>query len=198
MPLATKFNHIKEWNQFFGMQGFISSWRLGLGKQYLDFFFVLLSSSKKCTVFNFLCRSAVLINTERRTVTLAAAPVSWLLTTAQLRAGKRQRTAVASGGYRLVLCWKLRLLVVSAVNYNPQVHETRGQLFTWFQLDPRDRTQKQRTPTESVSRKTLHKLIILTSTPDFVLTLLSALSVFFVEDFCFRIKNFESWVLVQF
>lgn len=36
--------------------------------------------------------------------------------------------------------------------------------------------------TESVSGKTLHKFVILHTSPDFVQTLLSRLCVFFVED----------------
>lgn len=47
------------------------------------------------------------------------------------------------------------------------VHEKRWQLFARFQLSPRGRTQ---TPTEPVSEKTSHKLIVLTTSPDFVLT----------------------------
>lgn len=195
LPLATKFNHIKEWNWVFGMQGFISSWRLRLGRHYWDYFFFLFFfylPVKSVLYFNFLCRSAALINTERcaeAAVTLAwgcfRAAHSLRPSYVQGKGKEQQRPLVVMGGFSSSV---LKIRTAGRFSSELQVHETRWQQFTRFQLDPRDGTQNKRTPTESVSKATLHKVIVLTPSPVFVLTLLPGFSFFFLVWFFFFLR----------
>lgn len=115
---------------------------------------------------------------------------------AQLHGEKRRRTAVASGGYRLVLCWKLLRLSFrqQTTTFNSvRWSDICSQDFSWTLGTGLWNKETQL----HLYLKSLHRLIILTTSP-YSVQILPQDYLYFWWGLHVRIKNFESWVLFQF